>query len=169
MKWKDLSALWQAIKKGDTPGWDDGKALEYLVVRAFELNRIRVEYPYHVPPGGDPIEQIDGMVILDGSAYLLECKDTTSVDIVPVTKLVNQLIRRPQTTCGSVFTSGAFSTPATILADLSLPHRILFWSGIDVESALTAKDFASALREKYYRLCKFGLTDYSPHYRELEV
>jgi hypothetical protein len=56
LTWDDLLGLWQAIKDEVTPNWDEGKALEHLVIRAFELAGLRVEYPYDVPPGGRPIE-----------------------------------------------------------------------------------------------------------------
>jgi hypothetical protein len=58
MEWPELCGLWENIKSGNTPGWGDGKALEHLVVRAFELGGLEVEYPYHVPPAGNPLEQI---------------------------------------------------------------------------------------------------------------
>ena len=37
MRWKDLSTLWGQIKAGEAVGWEEGKALEHLVVRAFLL------------------------------------------------------------------------------------------------------------------------------------
>jgi len=51
MTWKDLNALWEQVKSGDTPGWRDGKAFEHLVVRAFRLSKLEAEFPYDVPPG----------------------------------------------------------------------------------------------------------------------
>lgn len=65
MDWPAIAALWEQIKKGETPGWDNGKALEHLVVRAFALSGLEVEYPYDVPPGGKPFEEIDGIVYLE--------------------------------------------------------------------------------------------------------
>ena len=55
------------------------------------------------------------------------------------------------------------------LTDFSVPHRILLWSGVDIESCLKKQDFASTLLEKYRHLCKYGLTDHSPNYKDLEV
>jgi hypothetical protein len=44
--WPGLLKLWNAIKARDTPGWDAGKALEYLIIRAFDLDKVRVRWPY---------------------------------------------------------------------------------------------------------------------------
>ena len=169
MSWRDLAALWEQIKAGSTPGWHEGKALEHLVVRAFRLSKLEAEYPYDVPPGGKAIEQIDGIVHLNCYTFLVECKDRETVDIEAIAKLRNQLLRRPDTTFGCVFTADRFTAPALILADFAVPHRILLWSGIDIEKCIKRKSFAAMLLDKYRHLCKYGLTDHSPSYRGLEV
>ncbi len=169
MKWKELNALWEQIKAGATPDWDSGKALEHLVIRAFKLNKLEVEYPYDVPPGGKPIEQIDGLVYLQCYTFLIECKDKETVDIAAIAKLRNQLLRRPDTTFGCVFAADDYSAQALLLADYSVPHRILLWSGLDIEDCLKLKNFDEVLLEKYRHLCKYGLINYSPNYKDLEV
>jgi hypothetical protein len=169
MAWKDLNTLWGQIKVGDTPGWDGGKALEHMVVRAFKLSKLEAEYPYDVPPGGTAIEKIDGLVHLDCHTFLIECKDKETVDIEAIAKLRNQLLRRPDTTFGCVFAADRFTDPALILADFSVPHRILLWSGLDIEACLKKKNFRDTLLDKYRHLCKYGLTDHSPNYKDLEV
>jgi Restriction endonuclease len=166
MGWKELKKLWGAIQSGNTPGWDAGKALEHLIIRAFRLSGLEAEYPYDVPPGGKPLEQIDGFVYMDGFAFLIECKDKDSVDIEAIAKLRNQLLRRPDTTLGCVFTAGDFTEPALTLADFAVPHRILLWPGDGIEECLKAQDFKTTLEKKYRHLCKFGLTDLSPYYRD---
>ena len=40
--WDDLIKLWSEIESGNTQNWDAGKALEYLVLRAFQLNNAEV-------------------------------------------------------------------------------------------------------------------------------
>jgi hypothetical protein len=122
-----------------------------------------------VPPGGKPIEQIDRFVVLGQLVFLVECKDKDAVDIEAIAKLRNQLLHRPESTMGCVFTTGDFTTPALIVTDFSVPHRILLWSAIDIEDCLKKQDFKATLREKYIHLCKYGLTDHSPNYKELEV
>ena len=169
LTWKSLPPLWQRIKDGETPGWDDGKAFEHLIVRAFELSDLRVEYPFDVPPGGKRIEQIDGMVFLGQILFLLECKDTETVNIAVIAKMSNQLSRQPPATMGCVFTTGGYTEQAGMLADFAVPHRIILWAAEDIEEALAARDFSKTLVKKYEDLCKFGLTDYSPYFRSLGV
>jgi hypothetical protein len=169
MAWKDLNKLWSQINAGETPGWESGKALEHLVIRAFRINGLEAEYPYDVPPGGAVLEQIDGLVHMDCHTFLVECKDKDTVDIEAIAKLRNQLLRRPDTTLGCVFAADRFTDPALILADFSVPHRILLWSGLDIDVCLKKKSFRGMLLDKYRHLCKFGLTDHSPSYKDLEV
>ena len=45
----------------------------------------------------------------------------------------------------------------------------MLWSGRDIEEGLKNQDFKEPLSEKYHNLCKYGLTDHSPNYEELEV
>lgn len=167
--WDELTELWQRIKVGSITEWDQGKALEHLTIRAFELSGLRVAYPYDVPPGGNPIEQIDGMVFLDYVPFLIECKDKESVDIQAIAKLRNQLLRRPPATLGCLINTGAYTLPALILTDFAVPHQITLWSDVDVEAALETRDFKVMLIKKYTDLCMYGLTDYSPNYQSLEV
>jgi hypothetical protein len=91
------------------------------------------------------------------------------VDIEAIAKLRNQLLRRPETTFGCVFTTGAFTDPALIVVDFSVPHRILLWSGSEIENCIRKQNFRDTLLEKYRHLCKYGLTDHSPYYQELEA
>jgi hypothetical protein len=45
---KKLTKLWSEILDRETPHWESGKALEYFVLRAFELEGATVRYPYEV-------------------------------------------------------------------------------------------------------------------------
>jgi len=168
LSWEKLAVLWGQIKARATPEWDAGKALEHLVIRSFELSNLSVEYPYDVPPGGKPLEQIDGIVFFREIPFLIECKDKEKVDVEPIAKLHNQLSRRPPATMGCIFTTGDFTSAALTIADFMVPHRILLWSDFDIEEALSANDFERVLERKYRNLCMFGLTDDSPNYRSLE-
>src|SRR5438046_170576 len=48
LRWPGLQKLWESITRRDTPGWGAGKAFEYLILRAFELDGARVRWPYPV-------------------------------------------------------------------------------------------------------------------------
>ncbi len=39
--WDNLLDLWKGIESGNTPGWESGKALEYLILRVFQLGASR--------------------------------------------------------------------------------------------------------------------------------
>ena len=169
MDWDSIESLWKEIKASDTPKWEAGKAFEYLIVRGFEKSGLHVEYPYDVPPGGKPIEQIDGLVYLNELVFLVECKDKDSSDIAAIAKVRHQLARRPSTTFANIFVSGSFTTAALLLADLTNPHQVILWTGVDIDDAVRENDFKTPLLDKYHHLCRFGLLDHSPHYKELEV
>lgn len=115
------------------------------------------------------MEQIDGAVFMQCQCFLIECKDEDATDIEAISKLRIQLLRRPESTIGCVFTRQRFTKPALILTDLSIPHRILLWYDSHIEDALNKKNFAEALYAKYRYLCLYGLEDHSPFYKELEV
>ena len=148
--WTDLKTLWDAIENGDTPGWDDGKALEYLILKSFSLSGAEVRWPYSVKLLGAEIEQIDGFVHFKGVSCLIECKDYSTrsdgtirkknVNFEPIAKLRNQLMRRPSATIGSIFSSGGFTDPAQTLINFTFPQTILTWTGAEIEYCLGKKD-----------------------------
>jgi len=70
-----IRELWQEIKRGATPGWPLGKAMEHLVLRAFELDGAKVRWPFEVRFGEELIEQIDGVIRLGAISVLVETKD----------------------------------------------------------------------------------------------
>lgn len=160
--------LWNSIKSGTTPGWASGKAFEYLVLRAFQLEGADVRWPYSVKMDGDEIEQIDGVVYTDGLACLIECKDqSTSSNIEPIAKLRNQLLRRPGTVIGVVFSRQGFTDPAATLARFTAPQTILLWTGEEVEFALRRGYMRSGLLSKYRVCIERGLPDYNIEVEEL--
>jgi hypothetical protein len=158
----ELLALWEQILAGDTPGWEPGKALEYLVVRAFELEEAVVTYPFAVQLEGTVVEQIDGAVFSDGLSCLVECKDQMSnISVEPVAKLRNQLLRRPTGAIGLVFSTTDFTPAALILAQYSANQAILLWDGQDVEYALQHRQMRVGLFSKYRYCLERGLPNYS--------
>jgi Restriction endonuclease len=157
-----LPQLWTAIQSGSTPGWDPGKAFEYLVIRAFELEGAAVTYPFSVNLGGTIVEQIDGAVYSDGLACLVECKDQEgNLAIDPVAKLRNQLLRRPTGIVGLVFSTAGFTEATSILAQYSASQPILLWNGRDIGYALGRQQLRVGLLRKYRYCVERGLSDYS--------
>jgi hypothetical protein len=175
--WNDLLALWKAIQADSTPGWEPGKAFEYLVLRAFQLEGAYIRWPYQVTVGDlvpqtetrEIVEQIDGFIHTpDGLACLVECKDkgkdkkgmSIRVNIEPIAKLRNQLLRRPSAVIGIVFSRSGFTNPASLLARFTAPQIILLWTGDEVDIALQNHWFCKGLLAKYRTCVALGLPDY---------
>ncbi len=134
-----LLHLWHTVIANDSTDdfWIPGKAFEYLIVRAFELEGAEVRYPYSVPIAEEIVEQIDGVVYAQGLSCLIESKDWKEyVGIEPIAKLRNQLLRRPGTVIGSIFSRGGFTNPARTLAQFLAPQTILLWNGDEILYAL---------------------------------
>ena len=148
-----LLQLWQEIQTGLTPGWDPGKAFEYLVIRAFELEGAAVTYLFLVRLGGGTVvEQIDGAVSVysGGLSCLVECKDQEgNLAIDPVAKLRNQLLRRPLGVVGLVFSSTGVTESMLILAQYSANQAILLWNSSDLTYALSHQRMHVGLTQKY--------------------
>jgi hypothetical protein len=154
--------LWKAIETGDTPGWADGKALEYLVLRAFQLEDAEVRWPYRVDIDSEEIEQIDGVVYTEGLACLIECKDTNErANIEPIAKLRNQLLRRPGPTIGIVVSRTGFTEPAVTLARFIAPQTILLWNGNELVHAIQKQSMRRSLLAKYRFCVERGLPVYN--------
>jgi hypothetical protein len=170
LQWSGLRALWQEIGQRNTQVWDSGKAFEYLVLRAFELDGADVRYSYSVKLFGEEIEQIDGVVYHSGLACLVESKDLAArvnVDVTPIAKLRNQLLRRPASTIGLVFSRTGFTEPARHLSYFSLPQTILLWSGEEIEYALEQESICELLVLKYRVCVEDGLSDYDLRERDI--
>jgi Restriction endonuclease len=163
LQWEDLRSLWEKIEQRNTPGWDAEKAFEYLVLRAFQLNGAEVRYSYGVQLFGEEVEQVDGAVYCSGLSCLVESKDfadTVNVDIAPIAKLRNQLLRRPASTIGLVFSRTGFTDPARHLSYFSLPQTILLWNGDEIKYALEQESICELLVFKYRKCIEDGLPDY---------
>ncbi|MGD0091879.1 MAG: hypothetical protein ABSE73_18345 [Planctomycetota bacterium] len=166
-----LKVLLKQIQSRSTPGWDDGKAFEYLVLRAFELERAEVAWPYKVTIGeltstasARILEEIDGFVWARGIPLLVESKDREEKeDIEAIAKLRNKLLRRTGQLVGAVFTSNiqGFTEPAKFLAQFLAPQVILLWTGDEVEFALKNKCFIRGLQRKYKASLMKGLPNYN--------
>ncbi|THJ46357.1 hypothetical protein E9536_39790 [Burkholderia sp. LS-044] len=177
-KWGELTNLWQQIQNCSTPDWDPGKALEYLVLKGFELGKAVVRWPYNVDiMGASNVEQIDGLVYVGGIVAMIECKDYSdvkkktkiNVNFEPVAKLRNQLARRPSGIIGCIFSSGGYTEPAQTLMNFTKPETILCWSGSDIGHCIRKKNFVDALHIKYQKCVEQGIHDFDVASLELKV
>ncbi len=89
----DLLGMLDLLKANTAiPGWNLGKAFEYIVIRAFEIEDARVVWPFSVYLEGNQIEQIDGAVYVDSLYCLFEAMDRDDTEgVEPIAKLRNQL------------------------------------------------------------------------------
>jgi hypothetical protein len=148
---RDLLRLWKTMSSNTvSPVWGSGKAMEHLVLRAFELEKASVQYPFEVKKDGMVVEQIDGVIYTNGLNCLIECKDTKYPEkIEVVAKLRSQLQRRPQQVIGVVFSRSGFTDPAILLAEYASPQNVLLWGGDEIEFALKNRYFCKGLLAKY--------------------
>lgn len=157
-----LLEFWQKIEARDTPGWAAGKAFEFLILRAFELEGAAVRWPYKVRIEGEDLEQIDGAVHSEKLACLCEAKDQDeAVNVEPLAKLRNQLLRRPSAAVGIVFSRSGFTGPARTLARFLFPQTVLLWEGSEIEHALRRSLMMKGLHTKFRYAVEFGLPDFN--------
>lgn len=157
LDWEGLEDLWHRSARGPVPGWPAGRAFEYLILRAFELDGATVRWPFEVTLGGIVVEQIDGAVYAGSLSCLVEAKDSSAfVDIAVLGKLRSQLARRPAGTVGMVFSRSGFTNATVALAGHLAPQTVLLWSGAEVEECLTRERIAAVLLAKYRECVEEG-------------
>lgn len=150
--WSKLLKLWKGIKEGNTPTWASGKALEYLFVRAFDLDKAQVAFPYCNNLLLSQ-EQFDGFVYLPslGSGFIVECKDwSTPVSFDELSKLHGRLLYRTPSTYGIFVSKSGFTPSAMELLHLLHPHKILLWTFNDIDECFKNHKFVKALIYKYH-------------------
>ena len=110
------------------PGWPGGKAFEYLVLRAFELEGAEVTWPFSVRRNGEVLEQLDGAVQDIGLFCLLEMKHyRENIDIEAIARMRGRLARRPAQTMGAIFSMRGFTPAARLLSQYTSPPNVLLW------------------------------------------
>lgn len=153
--------LWQGLRaEVSPPEWPAGVLLEYLLLRAFQLEGAEVTWPYRVYRNGVLLEQIDGVVYFDGLTCLVESKNVTGpVDAIAIIKLKSQLLRRPRTTFGALFITGGFSEAAFTLLEMLPPPDVLLWRGEEIELALRGRRLLDGMRRKLRHAVETGFAD----------
>lgn len=159
----ELVTMLQNIKAGKPPrGWASGKAFEHIILRGFDIEKAEVIWPYDVPHAAYTIEQMDGVVYYSGLACLVEAKDYgTTVNVEPIAKLRNQLMRRPPGTLGLVFARSDYTQPMKELTRMMNPLQILLWEYEELEESLQKRRMCQALLLKYRKAVEFGMPDFN--------
>lgn len=162
-----LQAFWLRVNRGEmVDGWPSGKAFEYIVLRAFELDpSAEVEYPYPVELlDVDVVEQIDGFIRISRSGInaMVESKDYgKNISISSIYKLRSQLARRPSGLVGCFFSREDYTPSAKLLSHFLFPQTILLWSGNDIDFCFENAYFVKGLEEKYDFALKHGIPNLS--------
>jgi len=161
LDWTGLRGLLPQIEARDTPGWEPGKAFEYLVPRLFELDGARkVRWPYEIRLHGHIVEQIDGAVEAAGLHCLLECKNEKGpLAIAPLAKMRNQLLRRPAASVGLIFTTSGYTQSAQLLAGYLGSQTILLWYYDEIKLAVDKGRIIPLLEAKYRACVEEGVHD----------
>lgn len=171
--WADVARLWDGVAQCSTPDWDAGKALEYVVLKGFELSGASVRWPYTAKLFGErAVEQIDGMIYIAGMAATVECKDYSvpssrakrSVGYDAIAKLQGQLSRRPSALIGCLFASGNYTETAVLLTHFTKPVTILCWNGTDIDRCIHQRDFVQGLQQKFRACLEEG-----EHYTKTQI
>jgi Restriction endonuclease len=155
--WENLRHLWKGILEGHTPGWPPGIALEYLLLRMFELDGAEVRWPFEVKVGDELVEQIDGAVYIGHLAFLVESKASAgAVDVTALARIRTQLARRPSGTLGLVVSMSGFTGPAVTLARYFAPQTVLLMSGAEVGATLQNESIVRHVMVKYRECVEEG-------------
>nr|AYM52398.1 hypothetical protein [Cystobacter sp.] len=156
MGWSGLSELWRRIEDGRELGsWPPGRAFEYLILRAFQLEGAQVIWPYR-----GEWEQVDGAVYVDGLSCLIECKHWREpVDFGPIAKLKVRVDRRPPPAIGLFFSASDFTLPARQEFQAQPLRNVLLWVKQDVNLSLR-RGMRAALRLKWRKAVEEAVMDY---------
>jgi hypothetical protein len=141
---------WQVVRRrSNLVGWPPGKALEYLILRAFQLEGADVTWPYEVRRDGTLLEQVDGAVYFEGLACLIEARDwRVPLDFMSVAQMKMRLLRRPKMTLGAVFNNGTFTEAAHRMAELLPPPDVLLWERQAIAQALEQGTLREGMKRK---------------------
>jgi hypothetical protein len=150
---RQLKTLWNEILNGqvDSSLWPQGKALEYLVLRGFQLDDAHVIWPRKVWHERKNIEENDGIIYYQHWSCIVECKDTDKhVNYEPIAKLRSKLMRRPSHTIACIFSSSGYTEECLKLCEYNAPQTILRWEPSEITSDLeNGGDFCRRLLTKY--------------------
>ncbi len=152
---------WRVVReRGNLVGWPPGKALEYLILRAFQLEGAEVTWPYEVRKDGTLIEQIDGAVYFEGLACLIEARDwRVPLDFMSIAQMKMRLLRRPRLTLGAIFNNGTFTESAHQMAEFLPPPDVLLWEDRAIGQALAQGTLRDGMKRKLRHAIEHGFVE----------
>ena len=176
----DVFQLWQDIKDGTVHDWNSGRALEYLIVRAFQLDveaeteLLGTRWPFGVtyPQKIGNVEQIDGIAYLKFCNFIIESKDYNQpLDVEPLAKLRQRLEKRPPGTMGILFGKKGFTDPARIIAQFANPLNVLLMQSSDLNYAIKEDkiQLIYVVREMFRHAVELGLPDLGVQSKEQDI
>ena len=155
----ELLAFWGRVKQRERiEGWAPGRAFEFLLLRAFQLEGARVVWPY-----ASPLEQIDGGIYVDGLACLVEAKDHAEpIGFDAIARLALRMQRRPPPAVGMLFSTSGFTWPALKAVAAHPIRNVVLWNDTDISLSLN-HGMRSALRRKWRAAVEAGVLNQPLH------
>lgn len=162
---KELLSLWNSIKHRTEKS--DGKEMEFLFLRAFELEKAEVVWPYlvydTVGSSKQILEQIDGVIYSDGMSFLVESKDRRDKsDFTLISEFRDKVCKRPGGTMGIFFSKNGVTPPAITKLENQMQF-VLLWEGAELDSPLKEGCMREGLIEKY----RFSVEQGHPYFNLL--
>nr|WP_246356913.1 restriction endonuclease [Pyxidicoccus fallax] len=160
----ELLAFWRRVRQRERiEGWAPGRAFEFLLLRAFQLEGARVVWPYV-----SDLEQIDGSVYVDGLACLVEAKDHVEpIGFDAIARLAMRMQRRPAPAMGLLCSTSGFTWPALRAVAAHPIRNVLLWNDTDLSLALK-QGMRSALRRKWRGAVEEGAMDHRLHKEDFQ-
>ncbi|MCP3145111.1 restriction endonuclease [Pyxidicoccus xibeiensis] len=152
----ELLALWGRVRRRERiEGGAPGRAFEFLLLRAFQLEGAKVVWPY-----ASVIEQIDGGVYVDGLSCLVEAKDHAEpIGFEAIARLSVRMQRRPSPALGLLFSTSGFTWPALKAVAAHPLRNVLLWRDTDIAMALE-HGMRASLRRKWRVAVEVGTLDH---------
>jgi hypothetical protein len=92
----------------------------------------------------------------------VESKDQANpVNVEPLAKMRNQLLRRPAAAVGMLFSRSGFTSSALTLSQYFAPQTLLLWEGNEIQYVLHSKKICAGLRAKYKNAIRDGFGEYN--------
>jgi hypothetical protein len=140
---------------GETDPWKRGRALEGVLNRLFALDGIAVKEAFHLTgdAGEGIVEQIDGVIAIDGELYLVEMKwHTDRIGVAEISPHLVRLMARSEAR-GIFISASGFGDPTVAQTKEFLQHKVCVLCELEEIVRLLErpeKSIAAHFREKVH-------------------